>query len=112
MAGLSAQAGQELMESGKYSDLTVTCKGKRWTLHKAIVLALSDYLKGAVSGNFDGGTTNGCDFKDEDPRILQSVFEWMYTGLYRPPLYTASLSEANGGNADCKCHSGGPCYFR
>ena len=83
MAGLTAVAGRELMESGRYSDLTVTCKGTTWKLHKAIALTLSGYLKGAK--NFEGEAGDGLAIEGESPELLQSVFEWMYTGEYHPP---------------------------
>ena len=83
MAGLTAMVGRDLMESGKYSDLTVTCKGTTWKLHKAIALTLSGYLRGAK--NFDGEAGDGLAIEHEIPELLQSVFEWLYTDWYIPP---------------------------
>ena len=59
MAGISAEKGRELLESGDYSDFLIVCKGKEWKVHKGIVCSESEYFKTVAKGNFDVSIRSG-----------------------------------------------------
>ena len=44
MAGISHQNGLKLLESENFSDFTITCPGKVFQVHKAIISAESSYF--------------------------------------------------------------------
>lgn len=44
MAGISHQNGLKLLKSENFSDFTITCPGKVFKVHKAIISAESSYL--------------------------------------------------------------------
>ena len=44
MAGVSAEKGSQLLESGQYSDFLIVCKGKEWKVHKSVVCSESEYF--------------------------------------------------------------------
>jgi hypothetical protein len=53
---MSASILQSMMTNlfldGKYSDLTISCQGVDFRLHRAIVCSQSQYFDAAVNGNF------------------------------------------------------------
>lgn len=49
---MAAPKSGSLLESGKYSDLTVTCGDRSWRLHKSIVCLHSDFFASACDRPF------------------------------------------------------------
>ncbi|CAG8071843.1 unnamed protein product [Penicillium nalgiovense] len=43
---------QGLLESGRYSDLTISCEGRKFAVHRAIVCCQSSFFDAAVKGGF------------------------------------------------------------
>ena len=41
-----------LLESGKYSDLTLTCDSRSWKVHKGVLCLQSDFFAKACDGDF------------------------------------------------------------
>ena len=41
-----------LLESGKYSDLTLKCGSRNWKVHKSVLCIQSDFFAKACDGNF------------------------------------------------------------
>jgi hypothetical protein len=41
-----------LLESGRYSDLTVTCGKRNWKVHKSVLCVQSDFFAKACDGGF------------------------------------------------------------
>ena len=52
MAGLSREDGLGLLKSAKFSDYTITCPGKVFKVHKAIISAESQYFDVCCGGDF------------------------------------------------------------
>lgn len=43
---------RRLLDSGEHSDLTLTCQGEEFRLHKAVVCLQSPVIAAALRGNF------------------------------------------------------------
>lgn len=42
----------QMMNSGQYSDMSLSCNGEIFKVHKAVVVGQSDVIKAAAEGNF------------------------------------------------------------
>ena len=72
-----------LFASGKYADLVVRCGNYTARVHKAIVCAQSDWFAKAVDeGRFVEGQEGVVEFKEESPRAVRRMLEFLYTGEY------------------------------
>lgn len=56
--------------SSKYSDLTVTCNYRQWSVHKAIVCSRSGFFDGACSGQFREGSIGVVDLSEDDEEAV------------------------------------------
>ena len=56
--------------SSKYSDLTVTCNYRQWSVHKAIVCSRSGFFDGACSSQFREGNTGIIDLSEDDEEAV------------------------------------------
>ena len=55
MAGLDPVKALEMLQSGEYSDFTITCRGKEFKVHKMMICCESDFFKKCCEGNFKVG---------------------------------------------------------
>ncbi|KAL8828608.1 MAG: hypothetical protein Q9191_002489 [Dirinaria sp. TL-2023a] len=69
---------QELLRSGKYSDLTLKCGNKTWHVHRFILCAWSKVFAAASDGYFQEATTHLIDLKDDDPDVIEQLLNFMY----------------------------------
>ncbi|KAH6640171.1 hypothetical protein F5144DRAFT_87652 [Chaetomium tenue] len=75
--GLASLYGDE-----KYTDLTVTCGGQTFRLHRAVICSQSPFFEKACSGNFVEAATGRVDLTQEDPEIFAKFVRFVYTGNY------------------------------
>ncbi|THC88173.1 hypothetical protein EYZ11_012379 [Aspergillus tanneri] len=73
----------KILSSGRYSDLTLTCDGQKFNVHKAIVCSQSPVLAAACNGNFQVGAPIG------GLERLNQMVEFLYN-----QDYTADKSHA------------------
>lgn len=67
-----------LFVSGKFSDLTIEARGKKFKVHKAILSARAQKLFKAIKSKMGfGGTV--CVFNDEEPDVLKSLLIYIYS---------------------------------
>ncbi|KAM0717580.1 hypothetical protein Q7P37_007432 [Cladosporium fusiforme] len=71
-----------LLESGKYSDLTLKCGNRSWKVHKSVVCLRSDFFAGACDGLFKEPCTNVIDMSDDDEHALAAMIRFMYHDTY------------------------------
>ncbi|KAH7275007.1 BTB/POZ protein [Fusarium solani] len=72
-----------LLSSGDFSDMTIRCRGREFKTHRAIMCSQSSFFKTALSSNFKaGGRLRNRRSSDDDPEIVQSFLEFLYTGTY------------------------------
>ncbi|PVI05400.1 hypothetical protein DM02DRAFT_668342 [Periconia macrospinosa] len=76
---------KDLLTSGEYSDLTITCGDDTYKVHKAIVCKRSEFFKRAVS--FGGKETedNLIELKEDEPEVIELLLEYLYSGDYNTP---------------------------
>ncbi|KAK0707043.1 hypothetical protein B0T26DRAFT_728927 [Lasiosphaeria miniovina] len=79
------EAHQELAESlkrlyarGSYSDLEITCQGKSYPVHKAIVCPRSAFLAAACSGQFKEASDGRIDLSANDPKAVGAMISYLY----------------------------------
>lgn len=71
----------ELLKSGEYSDMTITCNGETFPVHKFIVCPRSAFFATALK-NFKEANTQTVNLPEDDPHIVKMMLDWMYQGKY------------------------------
>jgi hypothetical protein len=91
-----------LLDTGKFSDFTITCQGRKWKVHKAIVCSQSEVLEAASRFGKVGlhqpfkarvlwliltqeATENKIDLPEDDPEIVEYILRFMYERNYKLP---------------------------
>ena len=90
-----------LLDTGKFSDFTITCQGREWKVHKAIVCSQSDTIEAASRfgkvcklSALHGSTLligvqeaeeAKIDLTEDDPEIVEYMLRFMYERNYRLP---------------------------
>ncbi|PCD23850.1 hypothetical protein BFJ63_vAg11781 [Fusarium oxysporum f. sp. narcissi] len=87
MALQSAQSKAlvDLLKTGDYSDLVISCGKDQYRVHKAIICPRSDFLKAACDGEFKEAQTGTIDLPDDDPVAVRMMIEYLYHDTYAPP---------------------------
>ncbi|KAH7112803.1 hypothetical protein B0J11DRAFT_446597 [Dendryphion nanum] len=67
-----------LFECGKYSDLTIVCGMKRYSVHRAIVCSRSEFFDGACRNPFKESETGVIDLTEEDPEAVEHMVNYFY----------------------------------
>ncbi|KAH8692864.1 hypothetical protein BGW36DRAFT_464088 [Talaromyces proteolyticus] len=84
---MTNRAHEELMNSlkvlyakGDYSDLTITCHGTHYRVHKAVVCPRSEFFASACRENSSEVAYNEkkLDLPDDDPTAVQNVLHYLY----------------------------------
>ncbi|KAK3291910.1 BTB/POZ protein [Chaetomium fimeti] len=85
MALMSPQPNDELLSSldnlfgdKAYSDLTVTCRGDEYKVHKAIICPRSPFFASACNGPFQEARTGIIDLPDDDPQAVKLMIRYFY----------------------------------
>ncbi|PNP79249.1 hypothetical protein FNYG_07325 [Fusarium nygamai] len=86
MAAQNAQseALANLLQTGDYSDLTITCGEDQYRVHKAIVCPRSNFFKAACDGKFKEAQTGRIDLPDDDPAAVRMMIKYLYHDTYVP----------------------------
>lgn len=76
-----------LFECGKYSDLTIVCGTKRYSVHRALVCSRSEFFEGACRNPFRESETGVIDLTEDDPEAVEYMISYFYHLDYlRKPL--------------------------
>ncbi|KAL8833634.1 MAG: hypothetical protein Q9170_004155 [Blastenia crenularia] len=73
---------RELSASLKASDLTISCGGDTFEVHRAIVCPQSDYFAQAAERLSKETLLNTITLSEESPMIIQRLVSFFYTGCY------------------------------
>lgn len=74
--------GEELMRSQKYTDLTLSCQGQEFKVHRAIVCPQSPVLAAVCDGGFKETTSRIIDLNEFDVDTVKQMIMFMYTYTY------------------------------
>lgn len=77
---------EKLWRTGQYSDLTITCNGSQWKVHKAIVCLASDFFK-ACCNNFKEASSGVIDLPGDRADAVNALLKYIYTADYNGPRY-------------------------
>ncbi|KAF5569597.1 hypothetical protein FPANT_13896, partial [Fusarium pseudoanthophilum] len=80
-----SEALANLLKTGKYSDLTISCGNDQYRVHKAIICPRSNFFEAAFSGEFKEAQTGEIDLPDDDPVAVKMMIEYLYHDTYMPP---------------------------
>ncbi|RBQ77366.1 hypothetical protein FVER14953_12944 [Fusarium verticillioides] len=79
-----SEALANLLQTGDYSDLTITCGKDQYHVHKAIICPRSNFFKAACDGKFKEAQTGKIDLPDDDPAAVRMMIEYLYHDTYVP----------------------------
>ncbi|KAJ6125853.1 hypothetical protein N7471_010346 [Penicillium samsonianum] len=73
---------QSLLDSGRYSDLTISCEGQKFQVHRAIVCSQSPFFYAAVKGGFMEASLSYVDLLDDELATIQRGCLFLYLQDY------------------------------
>ncbi|KAJ8126755.1 hypothetical protein O1611_g6881 [Lasiodiplodia mahajangana] len=71
---VASACDKDLLSSGEYSDVTVECEGKKWCLHRAIIMQRCPFFRSATS---DNGIIK---LHNQDPKQVELAIYFIYHG--------------------------------
>ncbi|KAK6347328.1 hypothetical protein TWF696_007398 [Orbilia brochopaga] len=71
-----------ILKSGRFSDFKITCKGKEWNVHKAILCYQSDYFSTMFESGFKEKANDTIDLSSDEAEHVQQLLNFLYTGDY------------------------------
>ncbi|KFY88491.1 hypothetical protein V498_06764 [Pseudogymnoascus sp. VKM F-4517 (FW-2822)] len=80
-----------LFDSGKYSDLRITCHGRWWNVHRAVICTASPVFAAMVDGEFKNGVI---DLPADEPDIVELMLRFLYQSKYDDTRPTAAITKA------------------
>ncbi|KLU91068.1 hypothetical protein MAPG_09591 [Magnaporthiopsis poae ATCC 64411] len=97
-----APSFRHMLESGKYSDLTLLCDETSFRVHRVIMCAHSPWFERMCGDDLEGPRMVHINISG-DPTFLSNVIEFAYTGKYviasgplgEPDQVSAMMSHAN-----------------
>ncbi|KAI5298739.1 hypothetical protein KEM56_003805 [Ascosphaera pollenicola] len=89
-AALVFAEGERIRRIPDYSDLTIECRGMKFSTHRFVVCSQSDVLKTAIDAqNAGNGATAVYNLDQFERRTVMSVLEYLYTGFDTIAVKTA-----------------------
>ncbi|KAL1955399.1 hypothetical protein VTO42DRAFT_8619 [Malbranchea cinnamomea] len=86
-----------LLLQERYSDFTITCGGRTFPAHRAIVCVQSRFFEAALDGKFAEAQSKNVTLVDEDFATVERMLSFMYTGDYQQEdVRHDSEEETNG----------------
>ncbi|KAI0163955.1 hypothetical protein GGR57DRAFT_516300 [Xylariaceae sp. FL1272] len=82
---MSSPSNQDLMlfTTGRGSDVTISCNGRRWRLHHFILTSRNEWFRARLTGpdtSFEQEMEGAVLYiPDQDPDAVHQILEWIYT---------------------------------
>ena len=89
------QGTTSLLNSEKYSDLTITTQKRSFKVHKAIVCTQSRVLAAMSDGGFKETSTSVLQLNHDDPATVERMITFLYTGTYDPGAPEVPVQDPN-----------------
>jgi hypothetical protein len=84
-----AETSLHLFQHGNFADLTLSCQGRTFNVHKFILLTKGGtFFQSVVCGGFAESHTSSIDLPEDDPHIIELVLLHIYTGQYESGVKT------------------------
>lgn len=101
---------QGSLQTGNYSDLTVTCGQDIYKVHKVIICSRAVFFANAIKFPGKESEDDTIDLPEDEPEIIKLLMQYLYEGEYRPffrepPSVTACLSSVKAGLPSVKIGS-------
>lgn len=71
-----------MYESGKYSDLTIVTRNKRYPVHRALLASRSTFFDGVCSNPFRESETGVVDLTEDDPQAVEHMVHCKHLHAY------------------------------
>ncbi|KAK7718094.1 hypothetical protein SLS63_010577 [Diaporthe eres] len=71
-----------LLKSGTFSDLQLSCEGRDFAVHKAILCSQSRVISAECEGNFEESRTNVIKIEEFNAETVHAMLEFLYCGDY------------------------------
>lgn len=82
------------MEDDKYADLTITCQGETFKVHRAVVCPRCKFFEACCEGGFKEAKERVIDLPEDDPKAVKLMLDWLYT--YNLPKWNAIVEVFEG----------------
>ncbi|KAJ6191818.1 hypothetical protein J3E72DRAFT_280334 [Bipolaris maydis] len=73
---------KKCLDSGEYSDLTITCGNDVYKVHKMILCTQSDFLAGAIRFPGKESEQANINLPNDEPAVVKLGVKYLYTGDY------------------------------
>ncbi|OJI97995.1 hypothetical protein ASPVEDRAFT_147284 [Aspergillus versicolor CBS 583.65] len=83
---------KDLFLHSQFSDMTVTCQGFTFKVHRSILCTQSDFFKAAMNGNFKEGKGLTVDLPKDDLETIERVLSFLYFNYYSEDSHIMDLS--------------------
>ncbi|KAI9765219.1 MAG: hypothetical protein M1840_007711 [Geoglossum simile] len=70
---------KSILQSGKYSDLTITCGDNTFKVHRSVICPRSRFFEAACDNEFKEGRTGEVALVDDDPTTVKRMISYLYT---------------------------------
>ncbi|ELR10125.1 hypothetical protein VC83_04336 [Pseudogymnoascus destructans] len=71
-----------LLDSGKYSDMRITCEEQTWNVHRSVVCAHSPVFAAMIDGGFKEAHSGVIDLPADKADIVEMMLRFLYQGDY------------------------------
>ncbi|KAK4544760.1 hypothetical protein LTR36_004009 [Oleoguttula mirabilis] len=73
---------KRVFASTEHADLTITCKGREWEVHKVLLCAQSEWFQKACAGPFKEAEEKKIKLDDDDPEVVNAMLHYLYNFDY------------------------------